>query len=261
MISVITIAKNEEKTIERTILSVTNQSAINEIEYIVIDGKSSDNTLEIIKKYKNKISKIISEADFGIYNAMNKGIKAAKGEYILFLNAGDELFCNKTIEEILPKLNCGVVFADVSVRDEKGQKGTIDYDYLDDFELFYKSLPHMSTFIKKELFLKFGLYDETKKIVSDWQWFLKYFNSKGKYKYIKTPVAIFYLGGISTKKETKNLREKERAKVRNVYDGRKKQVLYKISVKLTKNKALVKLIRKILSSIGIVKIYENCSKP
>ena len=159
MISVITIAKNEEKTIERTILSVTNQSAINEIEYIVIDGKSSDNTLEIIKKYKNKISKIISEADFGIYNAMNKGIKAAKGEYILFLNAGDELFCNKTIEEILPKLNCGVVFADVSVRDEKEQKGTIDYDYLDDFELFYKSLPHMSTFIKKELFLKFGLYE------------------------------------------------------------------------------------------------------
>ena len=58
MISVITIAKNEEKTIERTILSVTNQSAINEIEYIVIDGKSSDNTLEIIKKYKNKISKL-----------------------------------------------------------------------------------------------------------------------------------------------------------------------------------------------------------
>ena len=261
MISVITIAKNEEKTIERTILSVTNQSAINEIEYIVIDGKSSDNTLEIIKKYKNKISKIISEADFGIYNAMNKGIKAAKGEYILFLNAGDELFCNKTIEEILPKLNCGVVFADASVRDEKGQKGTIDYDYLDDFELFYKSLPHMSTFIKKELFLKFGLYDETKKIVSDWQWFLKYFNSKGKYKYIKTPVAIFYLGGISTKKETKKLREKERAEVRNIYYGRKKQILYKIILKLTKNKTLLKLIRKILSSIGIVKIYENCSKP
>ena len=85
MISIITIAKNEEKTIERTILSVINQSAINEIEYIVIDGKSSDNTLEIINKYKSKISKIISEPDFGIYNAMNKGIKAANGDYILFL--------------------------------------------------------------------------------------------------------------------------------------------------------------------------------
>ena len=84
---------------------------------------------------------------------------------------------------------------------------------------------------------------------------------KKEYKYIKTPVAIFYLGGISTKKETKNLREKERAEVRNIYYGRKKQILYKIILKLTKNKTLLKLIRKILSSIGIVKIYENCSKP
>ena len=106
MISIITIAKNEEKTIERTILSVINQSAINEIEYIIIDGKSSDNTLEIINKYKNKISKIISEPDFGIYNAMNKGIKAAKGEYILFLNAGDELFCNKTSNSSFLGCNC-----------------------------------------------------------------------------------------------------------------------------------------------------------
>ena len=259
MISIITIAKNEEKSIERTILSVINQSAINEIEYIVIDGKSSDNTLEIIKKYKDKISKIISEPDFGIYNAMNKGIKAANGDYILFLNAGDVLFCNKTIEKILPKLNCDLVFGDILIRDKNGKNSTIEYDFIDDFELFYKSLPHPCTFIKKECFLKLDLYDETKKIMSDWQWFLKYFNLKGKYKYIKTPVAIFYLGGVSTKKETKYLRKKERAEVRNIYYSKRKQVLYKIILKLTKNKTVLKFIRKILSLIGVVKIYEKCT--
>lgn len=261
MISIITIAKNEEKTIERTILSVINQSAKDKIEYIVIDGASDDNTLEVINKYKNKISKIISEPDNGIYSAFNKGINAAGGDYILFLNAGDELFCSGTIEKILPGLDCGLVFADVIIRDKKGRDSTIYYDYIDDFELFYKSLPHMSTFIKKELFLKLGLYDETKKIVSDWQWFLKYFNTYGKYKYIKIPAAIFYLGGISTRKEADKIRKKEREAVRNTFYSKEKQLLYKIILKLFKNKTVLKFLRRILSLFSVVKIYENCSKP
>ena len=257
MISIITIAKNEEKSIERTILSVINQSAINEIEYIVIDGKSSDYTLEIIKKYKDKISKIISEPDFGIYNAMNKGIKAANGDYILFLNAGDELFCNKTIEKILPKLNCDLVFGDILIRDKNGKNSTIEYDFIDDFELFYKSLPHPCTFIKKECFLKLDLYDETKKIMSDWQWFLKYFKSGGKYSYIKTPVAIFYLGGISTSKKFKKLQKQERNEILNEFYSKKKQFLYKLILKITKKNSVLKQIKKLLTKIGILEIYEN----
>lgn len=257
MISVITIAKNEEKTIERTILSVINQSAINEIEYIVIDGKSSDKTLEIINKYKNKISKIISEPDFGIYNAMNKGIKAANGDYILFLNAGDELFCNKTIEKFLPKLNCDLIFGDILIRDKNGKNSTIEYDFIDDFELFYKSLPHPCTFIKKECFLKLDLYDETKKIMSDWQWFLKYFKSGGKYSYIKTPVSIFYLGGISTSKKFKKLQKQERKEILNNFYSKKKQFLYKLILKITKKGTILKKIRKLLKNLCILEIYEN----
>lgn len=257
MISIITIAKNEEKTIERTILSVINQSAFNEIEYIVIDAKSSDNTLEIINKYKDKISKIISEPDFGIYNAMNKGIKAANGEYILFLNAGDELFYNKTIEEILPNLNCDLVFGDILIRDENGKNSTIEYDSIDDFELFYKSLPHPCTFIKKECFLKLGLYDETKKIMSDWQWFLKYFKSGGNYKYVKLPVSIFYLGGISNSKKFKKLQKQERKEILNKFYSKKKQFLYKLILKITKKGTILKKIRKLLKILHILEIYEN----
>lgn len=257
MISVITIAKNEEKTIERTILSVINQSASSEIEYIVIDGKSSDKTLEIINKYKSKISKIISEPDFGIYNAMNKGIKAANGDYILFLNAGDELFCNKTIEKFLPKLNCDLIFGDITIRDKNGKDSTIEYDFIDDFELFYKSLPHPCTFIKKECFLKLDLYDETKKIMSDWQWFLKYFKSGGKYSYIKIPVAIFYLGGISTSKKFKKLQKQERKEILNNFYSKKKQFLYKLILKITKKGTILKKIRKLLKNLCILEIYEN----
>ena len=260
MISIITIAKNEEKTIERTILSVINQSAINEIEYIIINGNSSDNTLEIVNKYKNKISHIISEKDFGIYNAFNKGIKAAAGEYILFLNAGDELYAFNTIENILPKLNCNLVFGDIIIKNEKGQKSTIEYDNLDDFELFYKSLPHPSTFIKKECFLKIGFYDETKKIMSDWQWFLKYFKSGGQYSYIKTPVSIFYLGGISSSKKFKKLRKQERKEILNSYYSKKKQILYKIILKITKNNLILKKFKKLLMKFSILEIYENCHK-
>ena len=257
MISIITIAKNEEKTIERTILSVINQSAIKEIEYIVIDGKSSDNTLKIIEKYKDKISKIISEPDFGIYNAMNKGIKSANGEYILFLNAGDEFFCNETIEKILPNLNCNLVFGDIIIKDEKGKESSIEFDYLDDFELFYKSLPHQSTIIKKECFIKNGLYDETKKILADWQWTVKYFKSGGKYKYLKTPISVFYLGGISNAENYKKIRIKEREEIRNKYYDIKKQILYKIILKATKKNFVLKIIRLLLKKFCILEIYEN----
>ena len=92
-ISIITVCKNAENAIERTMLSVVTQSCFNEnIEYLIIDGASTDKTVEIIKQYANKYPvKWISEPDSGIYNAMNKGIKLATGEYLLFLNAGDYL--------------------------------------------------------------------------------------------------------------------------------------------------------------------------
>jgi glycosyltransferase involved in cell wall biosynthesis len=102
-ISIVTVVYNDENRIEETILSVVNQTYKN-IEYIVVDGNSNDGTAEIIKKYNSKISKIISETDDGIYDAMNKGLNASTGDRILFLNAGDELYDNQTILSVIQVL-------------------------------------------------------------------------------------------------------------------------------------------------------------
>ena len=256
-LSIVTIAKNEEKTIGRTILSVINQSALCDFEYIVIDGASSDKTLDVIKKYENKISRIISKADSGIYDAFNKGILNAKGEYILFLNAGDELYDDKVVEKILPKLDCPLVFGNIKVING-ANSGFIEYDnFLDEFELFYKSLPHGASFIKKENFKEFGMYDATKKIAADWEWFLKYLNSGGVYKYVNMPVSIFYAGGVSTNINSKKMLKKERKEIRDKYYSTAKQILYKIILKILGRNFILKHVRKILSVLGVVKIYEN----
>ncbi len=103
-ISIITITYNAEKYIERTIKSIVTQTYSN-IEYIIIDGKSTDKTLEIANKYSNKITKIISEPDKGLYDAMNKGIANATGDYLWFMNAGDEVFDAQTLEKAIKNSN------------------------------------------------------------------------------------------------------------------------------------------------------------
>ena len=112
-ISIVTISYNIVSSIEKTILSVISQTYSN-IEYIVIDGGSTDGTVDIIKKYSNKISYWVSERDKGIYDAMNKGIEAATGDWINFMNAGDLFFHNNVISEIIPFLdnNVDIIYGD-----------------------------------------------------------------------------------------------------------------------------------------------------
>jgi glycosyltransferase involved in cell wall biosynthesis len=98
-LSIVTITYNAEKYLERTIQSVVNQS-IQDFEYIIIDGKSKDGTLRIASTYKNRINQLISEPDRGLYDAMNKGLKLAKGDFVWFMNAGDEINDNQAIEKI-----------------------------------------------------------------------------------------------------------------------------------------------------------------
>ena len=93
--------------------------------------------------------------------------------------------------------------------------------------------------------------------MSDWQWFLKYFKSGGKYSYIKIPVSIFYLGGISTSKKFKKLQKQERNEILNEFYSKKKQFLYKLILKITKKNSVLKQIKKLLTKIGILEIYEN----
>lgn len=105
-ISIITVVFNSEKLIERTILNVIQQSYSN-IEYIIIDGGSRDNTLSIIKKYESKIAVIVSEADKGLYDAMNKGIRLATGDYVWFMNSGDLFYETDTLKKIVENFSAG----------------------------------------------------------------------------------------------------------------------------------------------------------
>ena len=119
-LSIITINKNNAIGLEKTIQSVINQTYFDKIEYIVIDGLSTDGSSITIEKYKNYFSYWISEKDNGIYDAMNKGTNVAIGEYLLFLNSGDALYHNKIIEEIYPKLNTyDIVYGGVEYDGEK----------------------------------------------------------------------------------------------------------------------------------------------
>ena len=110
--SIITITYNAEQWLERTILSVLSQSYTN-VEYIVIDGASTDRTVELIKQYEAGISYWVSEPDQGLYDAMNKGLRKATGDYVWFLNAGDTLYTADTLQSVVASLKKSVSLPDV----------------------------------------------------------------------------------------------------------------------------------------------------
>lgn len=208
-ISVITIAYNNKKGLEKTIKSVIAQTS-KDFEYIVIDGNSNDGSKEVLAQHSDKINYWISEPDSGIYNAMNKGIKASNGEYLLFLNSGDEFYTNQSLEKALPYLNGkDIIYGDLQIVDDQNIFVKKYTDKLSFHYFYIESLPHPSTFIKKTAFEKVGLYNETLKIVADWEWFLNAIVFKQcSFKHIPDIISTFYLDGVSStnKKEIRHER-------------------------------------------------------
>src|SRR5258707_2328241 len=120
-LSVITIVYNNVRDIERTMLSVLKQT-YPKIEYIVVDGLSTDGTLVVINRYKAKIAKLISEKDEGIYDAMNKGLAAAAGDYVLFMNSGDEFYANDTVAKIFSTApDADIYYGETEMIDGRGK--------------------------------------------------------------------------------------------------------------------------------------------
>ena len=187
LLSIITINWNNADGLQKTIESVMSQKLddYSELEYIIVDGASKDASVEVIQNgiKESKISVYWkSEPDTGIYNAMNKGIKKAHGEYCLFLNSGDWLFDENVIAKILPEL--------------KGEKTpeNLSLSYF-----YFKALPHPSTFIKKGLLEKAGLYNENYRIISDWIFFTDAVCKLNcTYKIIPETVSVYNLEGISS---------------------------------------------------------------
>ena len=165
LVSIITVCLNNGENLENTIKSVINQTYSN-IEYIIIDGGSTDNTIDIIKKYESKIEHWLSEKDKGIYDAMNKGVSLAKGKWIIFMNAGDEFYSRNTIEQIFNKKYIGFDFI----------YGDCEIIYSKDFSRIQKAgelkdlwkgmvFSHQSLFTNRDVFNKYQFDIETIKEV------------------------------------------------------------------------------------------------
>ena len=200
-LSVITICYNE-KHIERTCESIINQTN-QDFEWVVIDGGSTDKTLDILNKYKKRINVFVSEPDKGVYNAMNKGINLAKGEYLNFMNGGDEFADNDVIAQFYNHIkylgDSDVIYGNnLDILEEKSQKITYPAQ-LDKMFFLQKNLNHQSCFIKRNLFSAYGLYNENYSIISDWEKFLIFKIHNCTFSYMDdVTVAKFYKGGISS---------------------------------------------------------------
>lgn len=174
-LSIITVNLNNAAGLRKTIESVVSQT-FTDYEYLIIDGSSTDGSVEIIKEYADKITYWVSEPDKGIYDAMNKGILQAKGEYLQFLNSGDCLVNGSVIGNIFNGLPiCDLVYGNMIKVWPNGKsqvdKGPRNAEIT--LRTFYNgTLNHSSAFINHNLFSKYGLYDEELKIVSDWKFFL-----------------------------------------------------------------------------------------
>lgn len=213
LISIITINFNKREGLEKTIKSVKSQTYLN-IQYIVIDGASTDGSVDVIKNNSEYIDYWISERDKGIYHAMNKGIEKAKGDYLLFLNSGDCLTSDTIIKDIIEDLKSGedIIFGLL----KSVPSGIINYaDVKLPFTLldFYKysPVPHPASFIRNKI-IKELRYDESLKISSDWKFFLLAIVFKGcTCKKLNKVVTDFEEDGISSTND--EVGEKERIKV------------------------------------------------
>ncbi len=199
-LSIITICYNIKDEIEKTCLSIVNQTWQG-FEWIVIDGGSTDGTVDILNKYRSRINVFISESDKGIFNAMNKGIKLASGEWLSFMNGGDAYAANDVLEKVFKdkKYDADVLYG--NVREFYTDSRILIRRYPDELNLDFfidDSINHQSSFIKRNLFDKFGLYDEIYKIVGDWEKWIVFMNNNCIFKKIDMVIADFMRNGISS---------------------------------------------------------------
>jgi len=198
ILSIITINLNNREGLRRTIESVLSQT-FKDFEYLIIDGGSTDGSKELIKEFEKDLTFTVSEPDSGIYSAMNKGIKKAKGDYLQFLNSGDCLAGNSVLEELFRnELPEGVIYTDGFTLDKQGNKKPINLPpELDQLYLIDHSIIHAGSFLFHELFNETGLYNEEYKIISDTEFFLKaYLNGVYFYK-VDLSTVILDSDGIS----------------------------------------------------------------
>lgn len=203
-ISIITVTFNSEETIEETILSVINQN-YNNIEYIIVDGLSVDNTLQIVNKYANKISKIISEKDKGLYDALNKGIDLATGDIIGFIHS-DDFYTNNNVLSMYANAflsnNCDAVYSNLFYVDKNNTNKIIrkwnSGNYNSASFLYGWMPPHPTFFVRKEIYNQLGKFNLNFKSAADYELMLRFiYKNKIKLAYLPEYTVKMRVGGKS----------------------------------------------------------------
>lgn len=268
-ISVITISYNNIYGLDKTIKSVISQDYI-DYEYIVIDGGSKDGSKELLEKYSDKINYWVSEPDKGIYNAMNKGIAVAQGEYLIFMNSGDHFLDQKSLFTASQYLgNEDILYFNLKHIDDHHDWLHTYPDKVDEVYFYDRSLPHPASLIKKTAFQKFGVYDEDLKIVSDWKWFLLAIcKNSATYRHINEIISVFYLDGISSHSDNiKKIKEESKMvynshflaelpyieEISNLRNTNRRLKDYEYKYNHLKKYRLVKM----LAQLGLIKIHKQ----
>ncbi len=216
-VSIITVCKNSDKVLERAIKSVINQD-YDFIEYIVVDGKSTDCTVEIIQKYENYISSWVSESDDGIYDAMNKGLKLATGDVVAFLNSDDYYYNTSVIRKIVRAFessHASIVYGDIIHSFNRGLSKVESFKNIPlENTQICMAVPHPALFVKKELYTKIGNFDDSYRIASDYDWTYRAYLSGVKFCYLPEIITVFSMMGTSNKNVYQTLAEAKNVAVK-----------------------------------------------
>ncbi|AYL97509.1 glycosyltransferase family 2 protein [Mucilaginibacter celer] len=209
-LSVITIVYNNVRDIERTMLSVLNQTYTN-IEYVVVDGLSNDGTFQIIEKYKDRIAKLISEKDEGIYDAMNKGLALATGDYVIFMNSGDEFYDSETVAAVFASADDADIYYGETemIADDGTSLGQRRHKAPAKFTWrgfkYGMSISHQAIYMKR---LLVEPYDRRYALSSDIDWIIRAAKKAKKIVNVNRYVAKYLVGGMSKKKHRQSLMER-----------------------------------------------------
>jgi glycosyltransferase involved in cell wall biosynthesis len=211
LVSLITVCFNAAEVLETTLKSALNQSFQN-FELVIIDGGSTDQTLSIAKQFKDKIGYIVSEKDKGIYDAMNKGVKAAKGKWVYFLNAGDAFYSNSVLSDIFDNAIAEDIQLIYGRIETKNEPTGINYTAGKPVTIsdFYSGYPicHQATFSQKKLFENIGYFNTKFKLAADTEWFFRVFKKHENHcLYIPNTIAFYDIQGTTYHKRMAGYQE------------------------------------------------------
>lgn len=215
-ITIITVCKNAENTIDRTIQSVIKQSYTN-IEYIIVDGKSIDKTLEIVRAYQERYPiKLLSEPDKGIYDAMNKGIRMSTGDFLLFENAGDCLVSQYTIRNIVRHIkNKNMIYYGNAILSKNGKKRTYICEGMGDiWSVLANYMPNHQCMLAPRVAFCNNNFDLKYSIGADYNWVIKTHKKKLTYQYLNMFISCYDMSGISANPANNRKLQQERARSR-----------------------------------------------